>query len=417
MGFFAGRGKGNYFLPRTGLDFSKVRSSLPEIKFKTGDTLGATSIVAGTSMRWLSYNTAITGKNALEIKLVQSGILGAGQSSRGLYVNVNNESASAISGELTAGEFKVRSSDSDSPSVKGIHVCVDAKSNLITLARGIEISIDAGEHVHGNFGTVQGLRIAANWSGAINTNATGIIIEGPAVWTDGLNFAGKFSNTVFKTVTTCSAAFNIAWLDVTSTGISGDLTGLRPILHCNAASAGQDARGVFAEVIVGASKFCTLAQGVLAHVSAVAGSCTIDDIEILGVHYSEGASLTCSGNFYGIHALIQTRGDENPTGDYAIACLENEAHGGSGQQMDSFLLFKGAYLSGGKKAATYLIDAGIAEDLVATAFARLGDDEVMASVDHADKLNDIHLTANDGWIKVYIGAEKKYIALYDEKTS
>lgn len=417
MGYFAGRAKGDYFMPRAGLDFSHVRSSDPEIKFKTGDTLGATSIAAGTSNRLLSYNTAVTGKNALELKLTQTGILAVQNTSRGLYVNVNNESASAIAGELVAGEFKVRSSSSDSPDVKGIHVCIDAKGNLITLGRGIEISIDAGERVHGSFDVVQGLRVAANWSGSIVTRADAIAIEGPATWTNGINFTGSFSNTILRAVTSVSAGFNIAWLDVTSTGISGDLTGLRPRLHCNAASAGQNARGTYSEVIVGAGKYCAWAQGVLAHVSAAAGSCKIANVEILGVHYGEGASLTCTGNFYGIHAVIQTRGDENPGGDYAIACLENEAHGGSGQQMDSFLLFKAAHLSAGKKAAGYLLDAGIATDLLATGFLRLPDDETVAHDTDTGGATTMQFADFKGFIKVKIGTADRYILLSDKKPS
>ena len=168
------------FKARYGLDFTRVhpRCSSYEIKFKTGDTLGATSAAAGSSMRWLSYNTATTGKNALEIKLTQTGILASGQSSRGLYVNVNNESTTNVDGEITAGEFKVRSSSSDTASVKGIHVSIDAKGYDVALARGIEISIDAGELTHGGYTTVEGIRIANNSSGS-QTRAIGLSFSGP----------------------------------------------------------------------------------------------------------------------------------------------------------------------------------------------------------------------------------------------
>ena len=50
-------------------------------------------------------------------------------------------------------------------------------------------------------------------------------------------------------------------------------------------------------------------------------------------------------------------------------------------------------------------------------FAEMADDEQVASVDAAGKLVDISGTANDGWMKVKVGAEVKYIALYNEKTS
>ena len=233
---------------------------------------------------------------------------------------------------------------------------------------------------------------------------------------NGINATGIFSNTILRAVVTTSSGFNIAWLDVTSTGTSGDLTGLRPRLNLDAASAGHNARGVYSEVIVGASKFAALAQGVLAHVSVAAGGATVTDTHVLGVHFSSGATFNAT-DLYGMHMTIQTRGDETISSDDVMLGLQNEAVGGTGRQMDSYIQFIGTNLSGGIKGATYLLDAGTVTDLVATAFMRLGDDEVMASVDHADKLNDISATANDGWIKVVIAGETKYIALYDEKTS
>ncbi len=168
------------FKARYGLDFTRVhpRCSSYEIKFKTGDTLGATSAAAGTSMRWLSYNTAVTGKNALEIKLNQSGILATQNTSRALYVNINNTSTTNLVGELVAGEFKVRSSSSDSPDIKGLHVCIDAKGYDVALGRGIEVSIDAGEAAHGGYTTVEGVRIANNSSGT-QTRCVGLSFSGP----------------------------------------------------------------------------------------------------------------------------------------------------------------------------------------------------------------------------------------------
>lgn len=293
MGYFRGRAAGNYFRPSQCLDFTKTRLATREIKFKTGDVLGATSRVAGTSIRWLSYNTATTGKNALEIKLEQSGILAAGQSSRGLYVNINNVSGSAISGELTAGEFKVRSSSSNTASVKGIHVSIDAKLKTITLARGIEISIDGG--AGGALTTVQGLRVAANWSATVGTG-TAIQINGPAAWTYDIEFqngaflvnsaAGDMELTIDNTSASgrnawqvdarvsgaCSGSSRAGYFHITNTSggaITGELTGVEAKVRSTSGNI-TSAKGIHVSVDC-KGKTITTARGIEVSIDGAGG--------------------------------------------------------------------------------------------------------------------------------------------------
>lgn len=430
MGYFRGRAAGNYFRPSQCLDFTKVRLATREIKFKTGDLLGATSRVAGSSIRWLSYNTATTGKNALEIKLEQSGILASGQSSRGLYVNINNESASAIAGELTAGEFKVRSNDSDSPSVKGIHVSIDAKANLITLARGIEISIDAGEHVHGNFGTVQGLRIAANWSGAINTAAIGAIIEGPAKWDKGIDFAGTIDKpidmsgltcgsglwTLFHGTVSAATAVKGIYLEVTSTKTSSSTEGIRAEGIGNAGSGSATIRGGHFKANLLAGKKASMLEGVLAHASVAEGTLTgITNVKGLGAFVSSGAGVNVT-NLYGITVLVQTRGDETIGTDHVLLQLKNEAVGGAGKKMDSFIQLVGHNLSG-VNAADYVIDGGTTKNIMTTAFARLPDDGTVCHDTDTGPGTDLQFSDFTGFIKVVIGSAARYIPLLTSKPS
>lgn len=157
---------------------------------------------------YLNYApTGTSGFNLIEVDYDVEGIVT--NSARGIYSHVTNRSDTAITGELTGGEFKVRSQDSNTTSVKGIHVSIDAKANTITTGRGIEISIDDGDEVspgvyeHGEITTAQGLRVAHNSSGA-HTTIQGIIVEGPGTWTDGIALAGTFTDGIDFSAGSCT---------------------------------------------------------------------------------------------------------------------------------------------------------------------------------------------------------------------
>ncbi|MCK4760512.1 MAG: hypothetical protein KAT69_10715 [Candidatus Aminicenantes bacterium] len=223
--------------------------------------------------------------------------------------------------------------------------------------------------------------------------------------------------TLFNGIVSSDTAVKGIYLEITSTKTSSQTEGIRAEGIGNAASGTATIRGGHFKANILAGKKATMLEGVLAHASVAEGTITgLTNLKGLSAFVSSGAGLNVT-NLYGATIHVQTRGDETVGTNDVVLQVQNEAVGGNGRQMDSFIQLVGTNLTGGIKGATYLIDAGTVTDLVGTAFMRLGDDEVMASVDHADKLNDISSTANDGWIKVVIAGETKYIALYDEKTS
>ncbi|MFW9872055.1 MAG: hypothetical protein ACFFG0_03060 [Candidatus Thorarchaeota archaeon] len=143
------------------------------------------------------------------------------------------------------------------------------------------------------------------------------------------------------------------------------------------------------------------------------GTNTITTGRVLLCNADSAASQTMTTQIIG-HFRVHTRGDESITTDEMLR-LENEAVGGNGRQLDSFINVRGTTLSGGIKAAGYLIDGGTSTDLLGTAFVRLPDDGTIVSVTNGSILNDISATANAGFIKVLIGANTRYIAVYEAK--
>lgn len=182
-----------------------------------------------------------------------------------------------------------------------------------------------------------------------------ITLTGSSATDHALEIDGVYGAALIYTHTSSATADTMLWGDMASTATTGDFNGLRPRLTCNAASGGLNARAVYGEVIVGASKYAALAQGVLAHASYAAGSCHITDVCPLGSHISQGASLTAT-NLYGFRSTVQTRGDENISGNDYVMRLENEAVGGNGRQMDGGIQLVNTNMSGGVYGFTYGLD-------------------------------------------------------------
>lgn len=203
-----------------------------------------------------------------------------------------------------------------------------------------------------------------------------ITLTGSSATDHAIEIDGVYSAALIYTHTSSATADTLLWGDMASTATSGDFNGLRPRLTCNAASGGLNARSVYGEVIVGASKYAALAQGVLGHVSYAAGSCTITDICALGAHISQGASLTAT-NLYGIRGTVQTRGGENISGnDYAMR-LENEAVSGNGRQMDGAIQVVNTNMGGGTSGYGYGLDLSGAD--IATADIILQNSETISN--------------------------------------
>ncbi len=187
-----------------------------------------------------------------------------------------------------------------------------------------------------------------------------------------------------------------------NTATSGTFTGMRLRSGVNPASGSNSVDNLLAQVSVESGKdAATVNVGFFELVPK--GTNTITTGRVLLVNADSAAAQTMTTQILG-HFRVHTRGDETITNDEMLR-LENEAVGGNGRQLDSFIRVMGTTLSGGIKAAAFLIDAGVATDVLATALLRIGDDQVVGwDAENPDTVN--------GAIKVVIGTATRYIQLY-----
>lgn len=139
------------------------------------------------------------------------------------------------------------------------------------------------------------------------------------------------------------------------------------------------------------------------------GTNDVDWARCLLTNVDSAASVTVSAGLVNTHLRTHTRGDETMSGVDEMLRIENEAVGGNGRQMDSFIRCMATTMSGGIKSAAYLIDGGTGTSLLATAVLRLPDDEVTAW-DDATGSGDTEA----GAIKVVIGSAVRYVQLYSD---
>jgi len=303
---------GRYRLTR-GIDFrlSEPKCDLEEIVFKNGATFGATATASSTKLELTSDNTTTTAKNHLEMDCGVSGAVTG--SERGIYVHLTNESTSAITGELTAGEFKVRSTSSNTTSIKGMHISCDAKTKTVGTMRGIEISIDGS--AGGIITTLHGLRIAANWSASVTTG-TALLIDGPAAWTYDIMFqndaylvngsAGDMELTIDNTSTSgrngwqvdyrvsgaCTGSARAGYFHVSNTNasaITGELTGVEAKVRSTSSNT-TSAKGIHVSVDA-KTKTITTARGIEISIDGSAGG-AITTLQGLRIAANWSATVT-----------------------------------------------------------------------------------------------------------------------------
>ena len=202
-----------------------------------------------------------------------------------------------------------------------------------------------------------------------------------------------------------------------NTGTSGTLTGvrLRCVSDASATSNGLNTLHVQSSVV--ATKSATTINSAFVEIVPKGSTQTIGTARGLLVNIDSAATLTYTSQLTVAHFRIHTRGDETMSGVDEMIRVENEAVGGNGRQMDSFIRCMGTTLSGGIKAAGYLIDGGVATDLLGTAFLRLGNDGTVC--DNADPGNGSSTLNSDftGFITVVIGTGTRYIPLMTNKPS
>lgn len=199
-------------------------------------------------------------------------------------------------------------------------------------------------------------------------------------------------------------------------GASGTLTGmrLRGVSDPASASNGLDVLHVQAEVV--ASKDATAINSGFFEV-VPKGTNVIGYIRGLLVNIDSGASQTVSTQQVVAHFRVHTRGDETMSGTDEMLYLQNEAVGGNGRQLDSFIRCDETSMSGGIKAAGYLIDAGVSTSLLATAVLRVPDDSGVCHSTDTGSGTDLQFSDLTGYLTVVVGTATRYIPLLTNKPS
>lgn len=205
------------------------------------------------------------------------------------------------------------------------------------------------------------------------------------------------------------------YMDNTS---SGTFTGMRLRCGCNDAAslATQSVDSLLCQVSIESSKDCAVANSGFFEIIPK-GTNAIGTARGLLVNIDSAASVTYGTQLTAAHIRMHTRGDETMSGVDEMLRLENEAVGGNGRQLDSFIRCMGSTLSGGIKAAAYLIDAGTGTDTMATAVLRVGDDGTIAHDTDTGDGTAIARSDFAGYLTVIVGSATRYIPLMDVKTS
>lgn len=263
---------------------------------------------------------------------------------------------------------------------------------------GVEIADDAcGIGLHIGNCTTEGILLDGTASSAqLKISGTAILSAGEQA---------IYINCAAETVAT-----NGIWITLKSSVTSGDVAGIRSRITTTGASGTANNRGVWAQSYVGASGFANVVDGVLAEVSVAAGSADTQHVACLRAHFSAGASFVNDLTFYVIHGRCQTRSDETFSGSNALLGLENEAVGGNGKKLNAIIEAKYTNLSAGVHAADYLIDGGVAVNLIDTAIFRFPDDATVCEASAAGT-GDADGADFVGFIKVVIGTTTMYIPL------
>lgn len=253
----------------------------------------------------------------------------------------------------------------------------------------------------------------------LNTGNTGIVWSAGATTARALDYQATTSSTtdgvIMRVGTGISGKipFTISGmrgfaLYMDNTATSGTFTGMRLRSGVNPSSGANSIDNLLCQVSVESSKDATTINSGFFEI-VPKGTNVIGTARGLLVNIDSAATVTYSSQLTAAHIRMHTRGDETMSGVDEMLRLENEAVGGNGRTLDSFIRCMGTTLSGGIKGADYLIDGGTGTDLLGTAVLRLPDDEVTAW----DDANGAGDTAA-GAFKVVIGSAVRYVKLYSD---
>lgn len=237
---------------------------------------------------------------------------------------------------------------------------------------------------------------AIDFNQTLGTTTDGVLMRaGTGIGSSGLEF-GTAGQRAFA-------------LYLRPTAISGTFTGVRLRSIADAASGeALNVNNFHAQASVIASKDAAVINCGFFE-TIFKGTNDVDWARCLLTNVDSAAAVTVSAGLVNTHIRTHTRGDETMSGVDEQLRIENEAVGGNGRQMDSFIRCMATTMSGGIKSAGYLIDGGVDTSLLATAILRVPDDELTAW-DTATGVGDTEA----GALKVVVGTAVRYIQLWSD---
>lgn len=337
----------------------------------------------------------------------------------------------------TTTKYMILSSTENSLDLGAATTPIDLSGAFTT---GINIDADGttGISITSNFTGTTGISIAGTATNSISVtgNATNAFATSTGTFTAGLSLAGTIDNGVdFSSMTvgtntdgslikagtfgsrisfaTASQYAMAYYLNYTAT--SGTFRGMRLRIGANPSSgSSQSIDGLLVQVSAEDSKDATTLNSGFFEIIPK-GTNTVTTARGLLVNADSAASQTMTTQIMG-HFRVHTRGDETITNDEMLR-LENEAVGGNGRQLDSFIRVMDTNLSGGIKAAAYLIDGGTDTDLLATAVMRLPDDGTVCHDTDTGSATDLQFSDFSGYWTIVVGSATRYVPLLASKPS
>ncbi|GAF81025.1 unnamed protein product, partial [marine sediment metagenome] len=230
-------------------------------------------------------------------------------------------------------------------------------------------------------------------AGAAGSGDIGVEGDGDFTYNPSTGTVTATKYKVYRTSET--TALNAGWWEIKTTATTGDLTGLRTVMISDAPSGDLNVRGVYGQAVVEAGKYAGILAGGLFTASNVGGTGDIDNVYVLGAHYSSGAETIVSGDFYLGYLKSQTRETDPRTvgGHDVLLGLENEAIEGTGMTMDSAIRIFGT--NTGVDDFTHGIDFSDAE--ITTAEILLSNSETI------DNTTDGRVTIGGGDLNIDTG--------------
>lgn len=229
----------------------------------------------------------------------------------------------------------------------------------------------------------------------VGTTTDGVLMRaGTGIGASGLEFgtAGQRAIALYLRPTATSGTFKGMRLRSIADAASGSALSVDNFHAQASVIAGKDA------AVINCGFFETIFKG----------TNDVDWARCLLTNVDSAASVTVSAGLVNAHIRTHTRGDETMGGVDEMLRIENEAVGGNGRQMDSFIRCMETSMSGGIKSAAYAIDCGTGTSLLGTAFLRVPDDGTICA-DAGTSGSGSHA----GHITVICGSATKYIRLHD----